>query len=129
MVDNKTYDFSWDSHDEEAYDEKFEEWGNRNWLEWLTDNLIFPFEVERQEDDYFNPLVENQNTDKPFSIGHVMKVLELEIDDETYGIIVKVRESRKIGSIPLCDVEVKSKKDSNFWVVREYVVWFANREM
>jgi len=36
MIDNKTYDSSWDSHDEEAYDEKFEEWGNRNWLEWLT---------------------------------------------------------------------------------------------
>jgi hypothetical protein len=129
MEDNTIYDSSWDSNNEELWDIKFEEWEGRNWTDWLTSNLTFPFEVERTEDDYFNPLVENSSTKKSFSVGHAMKVLELEMDDETYGIIVNVRESRRIGSVPLCDLEVTSKEDSNFWPVREYVVWFANREM
>ncbi len=51
----------------------------------------------------------------------------IEDEDESYGIIVKVREGRKTGYIPLADVEVVSQEDSNFWLVREYVVWFANR--
>lgn len=31
------------------------------------------------------------------------------------------------GYVPLCDLEVTSRKDRNFWPVREYAVWFANR--
>ena len=31
------------------------------------------------------------------------------------------------GYLPECDVEVTPKTDRNFWPVREYVVWFANR--
>ena len=55
-----------------------------------------------------------------------MKVLSIFEEDDLYGIIIKVREGRKTGYIPLCDVEVVSRDDSNFWPVREYVVWFAN---
>jgi len=40
---------------------------------------------------------------------------------------MKVREGIKKGRVPLADLEVTSKKDKNFWPVREYVVWFANR--
>ena len=49
------------------------------------------------------------------------------MEDESQGIIVEVREKNRIGSVPLCDVEVTPKTDKNFWPVREYVVWFANR--
>jgi len=45
------------------------------------------------------------------------------------GIIIKVKEGREIGYIPLCDVEVKPKTDKNFWPVREYVIWFTNWHM
>ena len=35
----------------------------------------------------------------------------------------------KAMSVPLCDFEVTSREDRNFWPVREYVVWFANRTL
>lgn len=66
-------------------------------------------------------------SDKPFKVGHIMKVLSIKDDDENYGIIVKVREAGKTGYVPLCDLEATGEKDKNFWAVREYAVWFANR--
>ena len=51
------------------------------WWEWLLDRLTFPFQVERQEDLRENPFAPNQ--DKPFSVGHEMKVISIEDEDET----------------------------------------------
>ena len=62
-----------------------------------------------------------------FGVGHSMKVLSIKDEDETHGIIVKVREGRRIGYVPLCELEVTPRKNANYWPVREYVVWFANR--
>ena len=56
-----------------------------------------------------------------------MEVVGLKAKDLRYGIIVKVREKRQIGYVPLFDLEVTSKDDPNFWPVREYVVWDANK--
>ncbi len=56
-----------------------------------------------------------------------MQVVSLDQEDDRYGMIIKVRESRKVGYVPLCDVEVLNKEDPNYWPVREYVVWFANQ--
>ena len=56
-----------------------------------------------------------------------MEALGIELEDDMAGIILKVREGKRVGHVPLCDVEVKPKTDKNFWPVREYVVWFANR--
>lgn len=36
-------------------------------------------------------------------------------------------EGKKTGYVPLCDLEVTSKTDVNYWPVYEYAVWFANR--
>ena len=131
----KPYDSSWNlirskkgnlPRSEEALDKKYQEWKTRDWKKWLEKNLAFPFIVERKEDDddaYFTHIAEHA----PFRLGHKMKVLELESEDDLYGIIVRVREKEHIGSVPLCDVEVTPKSDRNFWFVREYVVWFANR--
>ena len=63
----------------------------------------------------------------PFRLGHKMDVLELAEEDVDRGVMVKVREKGQIGYVPLCDLEVKPKTNPNFWPVREYVVWFANR--
>ena len=118
------YDSSWDEDNEELYDEKYSEWEGRDWESWLNENLTFPFEVKREEDE------EGYGGKKSkafFGIGHTMKVLSVEDDNDKYGVIVKVRERGKKGCIPLCDVEVTSKVNPNFWPVREYVVWFANR--
>lgn len=134
-LSNQEYDTSWDlvegpqgnlPHNEDAFEKKLAEWEKRNWFKWLKDNLTFPFQVKRMEDDddaYFTDIAKYE----PFRLGHIMKVPSIDNEDSLYGIIVKVSEKRKIAYIPLCDVEVTSKKDKNYWPVREYVVWFANR--
>ena len=120
-----TYDSSWDEDNSDLWDQKYEEWQERDWESWLTDRLSFPFEVRREEDDddaYFSDVAQRG----PFRVGHVMSALAID-DDPHYGILVEVREGNKTGHVPLCDVEVTPKTDPNFWPVREYVVWFANR--
>ncbi len=131
----KCYDSSWDlsedengnlPDDEDAFDKIYAEWEVRSWEPWLRSNLKFPFSIERMEDGddaYFTDIAKSE----PFRLGHVMKAVEIEMEDEHYGIILKVKEGRNVGHVPLCDVEVKSKENENFWPVREYVVWFANR--
>ena len=125
LNDSQIYDSSWDEGNDELWEQKYAEWSTRDWSNWLLERLRFPFQVERQEDLSANPF--EPDLHKPFSVGHEMKVLSIEDEDESYGIIIKVREGRKTGYIPLADVKVVSQSDPNFWLVREYVVWFANR--
>jgi hypothetical protein len=120
------YDSSWDHGNEELWDQKYEEWTQRNWERWLRNQLSFPFEVRREEDDddsFFTDVAQRE----PFRRGHVMQAVALDDDDPKYGMLIQVREGNKTGYVPLCDVEVTSRIDPNFWPVREYVVWFANR--
>lgn len=120
------YDSSWDEGNEELWDQKYDAWEERDWEGWLRKQLSFPFEVKRKEDDddaFFTNVASHQ----PFRLGHTMKVLGIEYNDVDYGILLKVREGNRAGCVPLCDVEVTSRSDPNFWPVREYVVWFANR--
>jgi Calcium binding len=123
------YDSSWDeSGNEEAWERKYREWKNRDWNAWLKDTLSFPFEARREEDEdgaYFTDVVVVKT--QPFGLGHVFKVIGIEYDDAWTGIIMKAQEGRNTGYVPLCDVEVTTKSDKNYWPVREYVVWFANR--
>ncbi len=124
MLSKTKYDFSWDKDNHKLWDKKYKEWKKRDWGNWLDQNLSFPFEVKRVESLSSNPFKEK---DEPFAVGHIMKVIKIELDDDHYGIIVKVREGRRVAHLPLCELEVTSKNDLNFWPVREYVVWFANR--
>ena len=126
MAKNNPYDSSRDEDNDELWDQKYEEWKNHVWNVWLSENLVFPFEVKRMEDLNSNPFFDND--DETFSFRHTMKVLTIEDEDADYSILVKVREGRQSGVVPLCDVEVTSRQDQNFWPVREYVVWFANRD-
>lgn len=96
-------------------------------MPWLREHLTFPFTLKRVEDEddaYFTKVAKK----KPFRLGHQMEVLEvLDELDGRLGIMVKVREQGQIGSVPLADCEVLEKSDPNFYPVREYVVWSANR--
>jgi hypothetical protein len=113
--------------DEDAFEKKLEEWERRDWASWLSSQLRFPFTVTREEDEddaYF----QKGAAKALFRLGHTMEVVGLDAEsDEMVGILITVRESGKTGQLPLCDVEVKPKTDPNYWPVREYVVWFANR--
>lgn len=129
------YDHSWDLRKSskgnlpvrrDAFDKKYQEWEKRDWVIWLNQNLSFPFTVERKEDyddAYFTDIAKWE----PFRLGHKMKVLSLDFENDRYGIYAKVREGRKTGHVPLSDLEVTPKSDKNYWHVREYVVWFANK--
>jgi hypothetical protein len=128
-------DSSWDSgecsqlnlpFDEERFNEENQEYERRDRVGWLEQNLSFSFVAKRVDDDdeaYFTDVAERE----PFRLGHIMTVLGLKCEILWYGIMVKVREKRKIGYVPLADLEVLSKSDSNYWPVREYGERFGNR--
>lgn len=111
---------------EDVLDLKCEKRAYRYWILWPRENLSFPFVATRLEDDdvaYFTDVADRE----PFRLGRTMKVVALTEDDlSRYGIIVKVREGRRSGHVPLADLEVTDKADKNYWPVREYTVWLAN---
>jgi hypothetical protein len=54
------YDSSWDlimskrgnvPKCEDVWNKKCQEWKTRDWKKWLEKNLVFPFTVERKEDE------------------------------------------------------------------------------
>jgi hypothetical protein len=107
-------------------EEMYQAWKIRDWMKWLEANLMFPFTVKRFVDDdgfHFPNIAKHE----PFRLGRTMKALNLIYEDDLYGVIVKVREGRRVGSVPLCDLTVLPQDDGNFRFVEEYTVWFANR--
>lgn len=133
---SEPYDASWDlvksergnlPHDDDAFERKFEEWQRRDWPAWLQAQLTFPFTIIRMEDDddaYYTDVAKRH----PFRLGHTMAAVGVDAEqDLKYGILLQVTEGRRKGHVPMADVEVTSKADANFWLVREYAGWFANR--
>lgn len=110
-----------------TFDRKYEEWMKRDWSRWLKVSLTFPFEIKRKEDEddaYFTAIAKYS----PFRLGHVMQAISIEkYFGDRNGIYFTVKEGKKIGHVPIYDVEVTSKDDKNYWPVREYVTWFANK--
>ena len=110
----------------DAFDLKYEEWEQRDWVTWLAKNLVFPFKARREEDMDDADFRQGAST-RLFRVGRTLEVLSLEGEDEMMGVMVKAQEKGQVGHLPLADLEVKPKTDKNYWPVREYVVWFANR--
>ena len=131
------YDPSWDRGDEKAWDRKYKEWESRDWVEWLKANLKFPFRARRREgmdQDMFAP--EELHPRSLFPVGcevEVVGITEGDFEPGFEGVIVEVRGDRNHGCkkskgyLPLQDLEVRPKDDPNYWPVREFVVWYANR--
>ncbi len=99
------------------------QWADRNWIKWLNSNLTFPIEVERIDSDDSSVFFRNHN-DKPFSLGHIMKIIEIDDEDDHYGIITKVEESRHIGHAPILDLKPLDKESQNYKLLLEYNEWF-----
>lgn len=112
--------------DEEAYERQCSQWRKRDWWRWLQTKLLFPFTAIRVEDSYEAYFAEGVE-EETFRLGHRIKVLSLETESED-GILVTVEEAGTTATVPLADMQVDSKTNPNYWPVREYVVWFANRE-
>jgi hypothetical protein len=88
------------------------------WQEHLENNLRFPFEAEIAE------LLERG----PLRVGDTVIVTgNVDAIDEKYGIIVDLKMGRRKYAFPLCDLEATDKKSANYQLVKDYVIWFANR--
>ncbi|MCK5348033.1 MAG: hypothetical protein KAJ25_01515 [Desulfobacula sp.] len=97
----------------------------RDWQEYLSNKLSFSFMAKRI-DDTDKAVWRGLKKDKPFSKGHIMKVLCVESEDDLYGIIVKVREGKQTAFIPVLDLEVVDPNGLNKKYLEEYAEWFAN---
>ncbi|MEM9213629.1 MAG: calcium-binding protein [Cyanobacteria bacterium P01_F01_bin.150] len=87
------------------------------WNDYLEDNLKFPFDAFIAEPQDRGPL----------KGGQTVRVKAIFDVDDLYGILGAITHQRKTFHFPLCDLEAKDKKSSNYQVLKNYVVWFANR--
>jgi len=89
----------------------------KTWGNYLEKVLHFPFQAE----------VSAAQDHGPLNFGDKVKILEVSIVDDLYGVIVKVRHGRKIYHFPLCNLDCLEKDTRNYQIVHDYAVWFANR--
>ncbi len=70
-------DHHWDaSGNDEAWEQKLEEWAERDLPQWLAQHLAFPFTAKRDEDDDAAYFLEAA-AQTPFRLGHKMEVVSL----------------------------------------------------
>lgn len=87
------------------------------WNDYLEDNLTFPFDA----------IIAEPQDRGPFRSGQAVRVKEIVDVDDLYGVLVTMTHKRSKYQFPLCDLEAKDKQSGNYKVLRNYVVWFANR--
>lgn len=87
------------------------------WEKYLEANLTFPFEAE----------VSEWQDRGPVKTGERVRVLGIEIVDDSYGLIVAIKTKHGHYDFPLCDLEVFPDTSPNYQPVKDYAVWFANQ--
>ncbi len=98
---------------------------NRNWVQWLSKKLTFPFEVERIDDVEEYVLSEQDTESGAFRLGHTFNAISIADLDEVYGLILKCREGRRIGYVPLLDLGLKDEKHRNKQFIDEFLEWYS----
>lgn len=86
------------------------------WERHLEDNLSFPFEarvIEYQEEGRLRQ-------------GDKVKVRQISLVDDLYGVIVSGKWGRESVDFPLCDLGAINN-GVNEQIVSDYRFWFANR--
>jgi hypothetical protein len=86
------------------------------WERHLGGRLVFPFGAEVVERDR-----------GPLRLGDRVIVEAISGAEDLYGILVKLRRGRRKYDALLCDLEVLDRNSPNYQIVKDYVVWFANR--
>lgn len=87
------------------------------WEEYLEQHLSFPFEA----------VVDEWQERGPLKAGDTGSINSISMVDELYGIIVELRVGRKKYEYPLCEFVATDKQSSNYQLIQDYRVWFANR--
>ena len=99
--------------------------------------MKFPFRARRQESDDEDFLAAEEMRGRiPFPYECEVDVLGIWKGDfapDCEGVMMEVRGDKRCGcnaiegTVPLQDFEVIPKSDPNYWPVREFAVWYANR--
>ncbi|WP_207690266.1 calcium-binding protein [Desulfonema limicola] len=87
------------------------------WEKHLKEYLKFPFEA----------FVDEFQSRGPINQGDKLKIHDIEMSDDLYGIIVKCRKGRKQYHFPLVDLAAIDKKSDNARNIKDYRTWFSNR--
>lgn len=87
------------------------------WYAYMEDHLEVPFEAKVDEHQSRGPLRARDR----------VRVLDLAIVDDLYGVIVGLRHRRRHYDFPLCDLAALDQGSENHRIVQAYRVWFANR--
>jgi hypothetical protein len=87
------------------------------WAAHLRQALRFPFEVV---------IAESQDRG-PLHAGDRLMVQAITDNDDLHGLIVLATHKGHRLEFPLCDLEARDRRSSNYAPLRAYVVWFANR--
>jgi Holliday junction resolvase-like predicted endonuclease len=87
------------------------------WYAYMEEHLDFPFKAE----------VDEYQSRGPMRSGDRVRVLDLVMADDMYGLIVGLRHKRQHYDFPLGDLAVLDTRSENHRIVQAYRVWFANR--
>ncbi len=87
------------------------------WEKHLRKNLKLPFEAE----------VADQVRRGSIRIGARVTVKRITGMDDTYGLFVEVTKGSDSFDFLLCDLEATDQKSKNYQLLKDYVVWYANR--
>jgi calcium binding protein len=86
------------------------------WETYLAENLRFPFEA----------VVSEYQDEGVLQRGDRIRVQEISLLDDLYGVIVSGKWDRRSIDFPLCDLDVVGG-GVNEQIVSDYALWFANR--
>ena len=87
------------------------------WETYLKENLTFPFEA----------VVNEWQERGPLRAGDKMRVTQIELVDQQYGLIVRANRARKQLNFPLCDLAATDENSPEFDLIQLYRIWYANQ--
>ena len=87
------------------------------WSEYLDEKLSFPIKAQVVESQDYGTV----------KFGDTVSIKSLPHLVDMYGIIAKIKTGTMSYDFPLCDLEVIDKTSTNYRLIDDYRVWFANR--
>lgn len=86
------------------------------WLDFLEEELIFPFEATIQE---------SENHELQWK--DIVKVKKIEDFIEPYGILVEIKKGRRKFIFPLCNLEIIEKRSKNHFITQAFLEWWTEK--
>ena len=87
------------------------------WYKFLQSELTFPFAAKIAEIDESGKIDLNWDDS--------VKVKGIEGFEDLYGVLVEIRKGRKKYIFPLCDLEIIDKNSKNYFIIDQFLEWWA----